>query len=71
MEAKKKRELPAWMKAKQVVAMLGTKQNLSYDMAGGKGKFFQRNLLVPYEIIAKKAHCTVTLPIKIVFVQYS
>ena len=42
----------------------GTEQNLSYDMAGGKRKFLQRNLLAPYEIIAKKVHCPVTLSIK-------
>ena len=35
-------------------------------MAGGKRKFLQRNLLAPYEKIAKKTYCSVTLPIKIV-----
>ena len=42
----------------------GTEQNLSYDMAGGKGEFLQRNLHTPYEIIAKKTNYPVTLLIK-------
>ena len=36
-----------------------------------KGKFLQRNLLAPYEIIAKKAHRTVFLLIKDVSAPYS
>ena len=50
---------------------LGTEENLSYDMAGGKGKFLQRNLLAPYEIILKKTHCPVTPPTRDVSAPYS
>ena len=39
-------------------------KNLPYHMAGGKGKFLQRTPLAPYDIIARKTHCPVTLPIK-------
>ena len=49
----------------------GTEQNLFYDMAGGKGKFLRRNLLAPYEIIAKKTLCPVILPIENVSAPYS
>ena len=46
------------------VSDVGTDQNLSYDIAGGKGKFMQRNLLAPDEIIAKKTHYPISFPIK-------
>ena len=32
----------------------GAVQNLYYYMAGGEKKLLQKNLLAPYEIIAKK-----------------
>ena len=34
--------------------MLGTVQNLLYDMAGGDENLLEKNLLAPYEIIAAK-----------------
>ena len=51
--------------------LLRTKQNLSYHMESGRGKFLQRNLLALYKIIAIKSHCPFILPIKSVFAPYS
>ena len=43
-----------------VFSELGAVQKLLYYMAGGEEKLLQKNLLAPYEIIAKKYNCPVT-----------